>query len=99
MVGGECAQFHKEGMSQRYAPNIVSKVWKAAKVAGYGSFFPISEGGYVNDDHVPVNDIAQIPTIDIIPYYPISSDFGSSYACPVIPIKDKDWPEGWDFQP
>ena len=29
----------------------------------------------------------------------ISSDFGSSYACPVIPIKDKDWPEGWDFQP
>ena len=81
MVGGEGAQFHKEGMSQRYAPNIVSKVWKAAKVAGYGSFFPISEGGYVNDDHVPVNDIAQIPTIDIIPYYPDcqASSFGPTW--------------------
>lgn len=29
----------------------------------------------------------------------ISSDFGSSFGCPVIPIKDVDWPEGWDFQP
>lgn len=81
MVGGEGAQFHKERMSQRYAPNIVSKVWKAAKVAGYASFFPMSEGGFVNDDHVPVNDKAGIPTIDIIPYYPDcqASSFGPTW--------------------
>ena len=81
MVGGEGAQFHKERMSQRYAPNIVTKVWKAAKTAGYSSFFPMSEGGYVNDDHVPVNDIAHIPTIDIIPYYTDceASSFGPTW--------------------
>lgn len=28
-----------------------------------------------------------------------SSDFGTSFGCPIIPIKDKDWPEGWPFQP
>ena len=81
MVGGEGAQFYKEGMSQRYAPNIVSKVWKAAKTAGYGSFFPTAEGGFVNDDHVPVNETAHIPTIDIIPYYPDcqASSFGPTW--------------------
>ena len=81
MVGGEGAQFHKEGMSQKYAPNIVSKVWVAAKAAGYGSYFPDSEGGYVTDDHVPLNTIAGIPAIDIIPYYPDcrQSSFGPTW--------------------
>ena len=81
MVGGEGAQFHKEGMSQKYAPNIVNKVWKAARIAGYGSFFPDSEGGFVNDDHVPVNETAGIQTIDIIPYYPDcqASSFGPTW--------------------
>lgn len=81
MVGGEGAQFHKERMSQRYAPGIVTKVWKAAAVAGFSSFFPMSEGGYVNDDHVPVNEQGGIPTIDIIPYYPDcqASSFGPTW--------------------
>lgn len=81
MVGGEGALFHKEGMSQKYAPNIVSKVWAAAKAAGYGSYFPDSEGGYVTDDHVPLNQVAGIPAIDIIPYYPDckQSSFGPTW--------------------
>ena len=81
MVGGEGAQFHKEGISQKYAPNIVSKVWAAAKAAGYGSYFPDSEGGYVTDDHLPLNQIAGIPAIDIIPYYPDcqQSNFGPTW--------------------
>lgn len=29
----------------------------------------------------------------------ISSDYSSAFGCPIIPIKDKDWPEGWPFQP
>ena len=69
MVGGEGAQFYKEGMSKRFASAIVDKVWAAAKVAGYGSFFPDSDGGDVTDDHVPINQVAGIPTIDIIPFY------------------------------
>ncbi len=69
MVGGEGAQFYREGMSKQLAGAIVDKVWSAAATAGYGSFFPNSDGGYVTDDHVPVNNIAGIPTIDIIPFY------------------------------
>ena len=81
MVGGEGAVFHKEGMSQKYAPNIVSKVWKAAKTVGFGSYFPDSEGGYVTDDHGPLNMVAGIPAIDIIPYYPDcqQSSFGPTW--------------------
>ena len=37
MVGGEGAQFYKEGMSMQYAAGVVDKVWQAAQVVGYGS--------------------------------------------------------------
>ena len=81
MVGGEGAQFYREGMSQQYANNIVEKVWAAAKSAGFGSYFPDSLGGMITDDHIPVNQNAGIPTIDIIPYYPdcTQSSFGPTW--------------------
>jgi hypothetical protein len=81
MVGGEGAHFYREGMSERYASKIVDKVWNAAKGIGYGSIFVDSKGGYVTDDHVPVNDFLHIPTIDIIPYYPDCerSSFGPTW--------------------
>ena len=69
MVGGQGSQFWREGMSMQYAPDLVKKVWAAAKVAGYGSLFVDRDGAYVTDDHVPVNEKAKIPTIDIIAYY------------------------------
>lgn len=75
MVGGEGAQFYQEGMSKQYAPEIVKKVWRAARQAGYGSYFPKQDGGMITDDHIPLNQVAKIPTIDIIPYYP---DFARS---------------------
>lgn len=81
MVGGQGAQFHQEGMSMQFAPQIVKKVWRAARQAGYGSYFPKSVGGMVTDDHVPVNQIAKIPCIDVIPYYPdcAQSSFGPTW--------------------
>ncbi len=81
MVGGQGARFYREGMSMQYAPEIVKKVWKAARQAGYGSFFPKQDGGMITDDHVPVNQTAKIPTIDIIPYYPQceQSSFGPTW--------------------
>lgn len=69
MVGGTGARFYQEGMSKQYAQAIVEKIWKAARVAGFESFFPNEQGGYVTDDHIPVNQKAHIPTADIIPYY------------------------------
>ncbi len=70
MVGGQQAQFYQERMSMEFAPSVVDKVWKAARDAGYSDYFPFELGGYITDDHVPVNQKAGIPTIDIIPFYP-----------------------------
>ena len=70
MVGGQGAKFYQESYSLQKASAIVEKVWRAANVAGYGSFFPMKEGVGVTDDHLPVNDVANIPCIDIINYYP-----------------------------
>ncbi len=81
MVGGQGAVFYKERMSKMYASELLHKVWVAAKTAGYGSTFTDDDGGRITDDHVNVNEIAGIPCIDIIPYYPAceQSSFGPTW--------------------
>ena len=81
MVGGQGAQFYQEQQSLQYARNIVDKVWRASQVVGFGSFFPSREGVGITDDHLPVNRVAKIPCIDIIPYYPdcAQSSFGPTW--------------------
>ena len=81
MVGGQGAHFYREGTSMQYAKSVVDRVWQAAEVAGYSSLFPKQDGGYITDDHVPVNETAKIPCIDIVPYYPDceESSFGPTW--------------------
>jgi len=81
MVGGQGAKFYREQFSMQYARSIVEKVWSAASAAGYGSFFPAMDGGGVTDDHLPVNEKAHIPCIDIINHYPDcqQSSFGPTW--------------------
>lgn len=69
MVGGQGSTFSKEAFSMQYAAQVVDLVWKTAAQLGYGHYFPSREGGYITDDHLPVNRIAQIPCIDIVPYF------------------------------
>lgn len=69
MVGAEGVLFKMEYYSMHYAPHIVKKVWKQAALLGYGSVFVFEEGGYVMDDHIPVNEVMEIPMIDIIHYH------------------------------
>ena len=80
MVGGQGAKFYQEGYSKHYAQDVIDEVWQAAGIAGYGSFFVNQNGGYITDDHKPLNE-AGIPTIDIIPYYPDcdASPFGPTW--------------------
>ena len=66
MVGGENTVFLKESYSERFAPDINKKVWKAAKKLGYGKMFIDEDGGGVTDDHLFINRLARIKTIDII---------------------------------
>ena len=81
MVGGQGAMFYKERLSQQYASSIVDRVWRAAQVVGFGSMFPMQSGSYITDDHLPINTVAKIPCIDIIPYYPAceQSTFGPTW--------------------
>lgn len=70
MVGTRGARFSHEYFSLQYAQGVVGMVWEAAKKAGYGSYFVNQQGGAITDDHVMVNRIAGIPTIDIIDMRP-----------------------------
>ena len=66
MVGAPDATFYREYFSERYAPGTTDLVWSIALEMGYGTLFVNSEGPAITDDHVFVNRIAHIPTIDII---------------------------------
>ena len=81
MVGGQGARFYQEGLSLHFARSVVANVWDAARRIGYGDFFVQKEGGFVTDDHLPLNRTAGIPTIDIIAYYPDceQSNFGPTW--------------------
>lgn len=66
MVGSANATFLREDYSAEYAPGVVEKVWSTAHKLGYGNYFPSQRGGYITDDHLPVNRQHRAPSIDII---------------------------------
>ena len=66
MVGGAEPNFPKEYYSQQYAGWLSDKVWNKAIAMGYGDYFVNTIGDPISDDHLPMNEIAGIPTIDII---------------------------------
>lgn len=75
MVGTENPCFVMEATSMYYAPDIMRKVWGKAARMGYGDIFRNQSSGALIDDHLFVNSIANIPTIDII-HYNRSSETG-----------------------
>lgn len=76
MVGGPEATFVKEAYSVQQAPDVVEKVWNAASNLGYGNYFLAQTKNFVGaDDHVPVNQDAHIPCIDIISYNQATGGF------------------------
>lgn len=66
MVGGENAQFAKEGYSMQYAPSLVNQLWSIAEELGYGNLFLDEQGGRIADDHMIVQQTTGIPMVDII---------------------------------
>jgi hypothetical protein len=79
MVGAKNALFYKELYSLQFAPELVDKVWNAAADLGYGQYFSYEHGGMITDDHVYVNQLTNIPCIDIIQHDPASSTSFGSY--------------------
>ena len=74
MVGGPNPNFPKEYYSQAYAVWVSNKVWRMAYDLGYRPYFNNELGTIVSDDHLPMNEIAGIPTIDLIDLQPSSSN-------------------------
>lgn len=78
MVGAPQATFYREQSSDYYAGSVVTKVWTQAQSLGFGNYFINQKGGAITDDHIYVNQIIGIPSIDIIQYDPNSgSGFGA----------------------
>jgi hypothetical protein len=66
MVGAENAVFTMEGTSMYYAPDIVQKIWNMGAAIGYSDYFSTERTNAITDDHVYINQLRQVPTIDII---------------------------------
>ena len=70
MVGAKNATFRHEEISFYYGSNILQKVWRKAHKLGFGNYFVFENAKQIVDDHLYVNQITGIPTIDIIEYDP-----------------------------
>ena len=46
----------------------LNKIWKLGKYLGYESFFKNKIAPPLTDDHTYINELTQIPTLDIIHY-------------------------------
>lgn len=66
MVGAPDATFYREYYSDRYASTYVDQIWRTAANLGYKNLFINQRGGGITDDHVFVNQILGLPTVDII---------------------------------
>lgn len=70
MVAGKNLKLYFERYSLRYAPEVTRSVWEVARQLGIREFIPRPKHR-VKDDHLPLNEIAGIPTCDIIDFdYP-----------------------------
>jgi hypothetical protein len=65
MVGDPDAVFEREQKSEVFAPQVLNLVWNAAQHLEIDRF-KNRIGREISDDHVRLNEIAHIPTIDII---------------------------------
>ena len=89
MVGGQSPEFRWDVVSSRKAPDILTKVWTVAKKLGYGDYFQEKTGGHITDDHVYINALTGIQTIDIL-------DFNDERGFPVTWHTVNDTPENID---
>ncbi len=77
MVAGENFKAYMESHSLRYAPELTRSIWATARRLGVREFIARRKHE-VRDDHLPLNQIARIPTCDIIdfdfPYWHLRND-------------------------
>ena len=75
MVDEKSPRFPMEATSMGYAPELMTKVWDLAHDMGMAMYFDKTRVQGVTDDHVYVNTLAKIPSIDIIQFDPETRSF------------------------
>lgn len=70
MIADKELELYFEGNSLQYAPKLAQSIWGVAKELEVKEFIP-EQRHHIRDDHLPLNSIARIPTVDIIDFdYP-----------------------------
>ncbi|MFN5321089.1 MAG: M28 family peptidase [Planctomycetota bacterium] len=70
MIADKDLQIYYEKNSMKSAARVCRSIWGVAKELGVKEFIP-EEKHQIRDDHLPLNEIARIPTCDIIDFdYP-----------------------------
>lgn len=70
MVGDRELKIYFEVNSLKYARNVARGIWDTAEELGVNAFVSRSRHD-IDDDHIPLNQIARIPTVDLIDFdYP-----------------------------
>lgn len=81
MIGDRRLNIYLEKNSLRMAPAVTKSVWEVAERIGVREFIPRAKHE-IQDDHLPLNQIAGIPTCDIIdfdyPHWHTTNDVPSS---------------------
>lgn len=67
MVGDADLEIPREQLSSQAAPEVVDRIWAAARQAGYGRHFPDRDGPRVYDDHWPLIQVG-VPMADLIDF-------------------------------
>ncbi len=71
MVADKDLQLFMEGNSLHFAKPLTQEIWATADRIGVKEFLPQKKERFIRDDHLPLNEIAKIPTCDIIDFdYP-----------------------------
>lgn len=80
MCGSTDARFPREGLSMKFAPQVVGRIWKAAAAVGHGDRFLSETRQYVGiDDHMIVSESTGIPVADIIAWDENTGAFPSTW--------------------
>ncbi len=70
MIGDRELAIYYEQNSLRYAREVAKSIWRTADQLGVRAFVPRARHK-IDDDHIPLNQIAKIPTVDLIDFdYP-----------------------------
>ena len=71
MIGDKELTLYYERNSLKLARSLTKSIWKTADRLGVRAFISRSRANPIDDDHIPLNNIAKIPTADLIDFdYP-----------------------------